>query len=58
LDYDKADIRIYNINGTVFGQHTIDGNFAQIDLSNYSNGIYILFIQTPLHTFSKRIIVQ
>jgi hypothetical protein len=54
----NASIEIFNISGQLFLQNLLVENTTQFDLSNYSNGMYFVKIETQEETVVKKIVLQ
>ena len=53
-----AQIKIYNIAGSVVYLNNPSTSYEKIDLSELSSGIYMVYVKTEINTIVKRIIVE
>lgn len=56
-----ADVQIVDLTGKIIFQektHPQDGYFYDLDLSNYTKGIYCIILKTENHSQAKKIIIQ
>jgi hypothetical protein len=54
----SSTIQLFSTTGTLLDQFEWNGKSAQLDLSAYPKGIYILMIQIPDKTEMKKLIIQ
>ncbi|GAB1855964.1 hypothetical protein MHTCC0001_07990 [Flavobacteriaceae bacterium MHTCC 0001] len=54
----KADIRIFDIQGKVVFSEVIKGNSSTVDTSNFNKGLYIIQVNTKEKSFNKKLVVR
>jgi len=55
LDFESSEIMVYNVNGQVILKNTL---VKELDVSNFSSGLYFLKIKTPEGIISKKFVKQ
>lgn len=59
IDFENITVRILSVNGQILYEiNNMSGNYLNIDLSKFSNGIYILDIQDGKNNLQKKIIKE